>query len=127
MGKPFAKDFIEKMKSLLLEEKTKLESELSEIAVRDPKSPSTFNPKFPEMGSGEDENAAEVAAYGDNLAVASELQSAFKDVVGALNRIDKGTYGVCRYCEKPIDERRLIARPASSSCIPCKKLRTQEI
>lgn len=123
----FQGDFIEKMHALLLDEKKKLEHELNEIANLDPNNPGSATPKFPDMGSGEDENAAEVAAYGDNIAVTEELRSALKDVLSGLSNIEKGTYGICKYCHAPIDERRLLARPASTSCITCKKQRTQEL
>jgi DnaK suppressor protein len=38
----------------------------------------------------------------------------------ALQRIDKGTYGVCRDCGEPIAEARLNAIPWTRVCITCK-------
>ena len=127
MGQAFSKAFVEEMKAKLTEERAKLERELEEMSVPDPANPGNFTTKFPEMGTGEDDNAAEVASYGDNIAVSEELKGALKDVISALERVAKGNYGNCRYCKKPIDEQRLRARPASSSCIPCKKRITQEM
>lgn len=39
----------------------------------------------------------------------------------ALQRIDKGTYGVCRDCGNPIAEARLQAIPWTRVCITCKE------
>jgi DnaK suppressor protein len=39
----------------------------------------------------------------------------------ALQRIDKGTYGLCRDCGEPIAEARLNAIPWTRVCITCKE------
>jgi DnaK suppressor protein len=38
----------------------------------------------------------------------------------ALNRIDKGTYGICETCGSEISIKRLKARPVTTQCIDCK-------
>lgn len=38
----------------------------------------------------------------------------------ALDRIDKGTFGICDRCGGPISEKRLMARPVTTLCIDCK-------
>jgi DnaK suppressor protein len=38
----------------------------------------------------------------------------------ALDRIDKGTYGICEECGEEISEQRLLARPVTELCIECK-------
>jgi RNA polymerase-binding protein DksA len=37
----------------------------------------------------------------------------------ALLRIANGTYGTCSQCGKPIDPKRLLARPIATRCIAC--------
>ena len=37
-----------------------------------------------------------------------------------LEKIDKGTFGVCEVCGDPIERKRLEARPVTSHCIECK-------
>ena len=39
----------------------------------------------------------------------------------ALDRIEGGTYGICRVCGKEIDEARLKAVPTTSICFSCKQ------
>lgn len=41
------------------------------------------------------------------------------DVWNALQRIDRGTYGVCSSCGRTIDKERLKALPATEYCIEC--------
>ncbi|MBI4713765.1 TraR/DksA C4-type zinc finger protein [Candidatus Uhrbacteria bacterium] len=122
------KDFIEQMKTKLLEEKQRLEIELSKFSHRNPKAAETdFSADFPNLGDKEDENASEVARFSDNLSLEEELEKALRDVESALAMIENGTYGKCKYCGQEIDERRLSARPTSTSCIQCKKTLTQEV
>jgi len=116
------------MKEQLEEEKARLEKELSTFAHRNAKSPlAEFEANFPNIGDKEDENASEVAQFSDNLSLEDELEKGLRDVESALELIAKGTYGTCKYCGQLIDERRLVARPTSSSCIQCKKTLTQEV
>ncbi len=104
----------------LLEEKNKF---LKELNLLDGE---TGDVSHPEYGSDDEENAAEVAEYETNLSIEHGLKKSLRDVQSALKRIDDGSYGLCKYCEKPIPEERLKARPTSSSCITCKKAITQE-
>lgn len=116
------------MNTILVAEKKRLEDELAQFAHRNPKAAETdFNSDFPKIGDSEDENAAEVAQFTDNLSLEDELEHALRDVEGSLARMEAGTYGLCTYCKQEIDENRLRARPTSSSCIKCKKTLTQEV
>jgi DnaK suppressor protein len=120
--------FIQDMQAQLEQEKARLEKELSSFAHRNSKTTDTdFETNFPNIGDKEDENASEVAQFSDNLSLEDELEKALRDVESALKCIDAGTYGTCKYCHSKIDERRLVARPTSSSCIQCKKTLTQEV
>lgn len=120
-------EFMEEMKSRLLTEKTKLETELSHFAHRNPKASDTFEADYQDVGTDEGENAFEVAQFSDNLSLEQELENALKDVSSALGAMEKGSYGVCKYCKTPISEERLRIRPTSTSCVACKKTLTQEM
>jgi DnaK suppressor protein len=114
------KEFIKKIEKQLLAEKARLEKELAQFTKKNPHNVSDFDAEFPTLGDKDDENAAEVALYSDNLTLERTLESSLRDVNDALKRIKEGTYGICRYCGKPIDPRRLLARPVSSACMDCK-------
>lgn len=119
---------LQQLQDLLAAEQQKLESELENIGHRNNKNTnSEFRADFPSHGDKEDENAAEVAEFSDNLSLESELESALKDVHSALRAVESGAYGRCKYCQQEIDTQRLLARPTSTSCIACKKTLTQEV
>lgn len=122
----FSPEFVEQVKKMLLDEKAKLEKELSKFAKRKPDEADDYDATFPNYGDKEDENAAEVADYVVNLSMEENLEKLLRDVNQSLERLEKGEYGICKYCHKPIEEKRLLARPTSSSCMGCKKTITQE-
>lgn len=115
------------IKGKLVSEKTRLEEELRQFADQDKHNQENFNAKFPSFGDEIDENAAEVAAYSDNLTLEGTLEKELRDVQNALDLIEKGGYGKCKYCKKDIPVERLLARPSSTSCVACKKTLTQEL
>lgn len=120
-------DFLERIKKQLLEEKSRLERDLSRVADKNPLAPGGYSAKFPEYGETDEDSVPEFADYEANLSIEQDLEKVLRDVNAALTRIADGTYGICKYCQKPIDQKRLLARPTSSSCIECKKAITQEI
>lgn len=44
---------------------------------------------------------------------------ALDQIEGALRKIEKGTYGLCESCQKPIMKQRLQAMPFARYCIGC--------
>ena len=120
-------EFIEEMKRRLEDERARLERDLGDMGKEDPKNPGHYQPTYPESQSNsEDDNALEIAEYSDDLSLDAKLEAELRDTKKALKAIEGGTYGICKYCNKEIDQKRLEARPTSSSCIACKKALTQE-
>lgn len=124
---PFSADFLKKAEALLLEEKAKIERELVKFSKKKPGSEGDYDTTFPDYGDKEDENAAEVADYAVNLSLEENLEKSLRDTNQSLKRMAEGEYGICKYCHKPIEEKRLMARLTSSSCMSCKKTITQEV
>lgn len=118
--------FLKEIKAKLVEEQARLEMDLKDMGYhKDEDGNITVDTES--GGNSDDDNASEVTAFADGMSVAERLESELKDVKKALASIEAGTYGICKYCKKPIDEKRLMARPSSSSCIECKKTLTQEL
>lgn len=118
----------DEMKIRLLEEKARVEEELSRFAHRVKKaSDIEYETDYQDVGDSEDENASEVAKFSDDLSLENTLEKLLRDLESALARFEKGDYGKCKYCADDISEARLRARPTSSSCIACKKTLTQEV
>lgn len=124
---PFSNDFLKKVEGLLLTEKAKLEKELVKFSKKKAGHDGDFDTTFPDYGDKEDENAAEVADYVVNLSLEENLEKSLRDTDQSLERLKNGDYGICKYCHKPIEEKRLLARLTSSSCMSCKKTITQEV
>lgn len=114
---------LEQLKKKLEADEQRLLAELATITggENEEKDSDPHKMHFPQYGVKDDENAAEVATFSDSLSLQRKIEESLKDVHAALARIEKGTYGICRYCGKPIDERRLLARPESGSCVACKE------
>ena len=115
------KQFISAMKRKLEEERVVVEQELKKIADKNPEmSEEDYVTKFPQFGDEPEDNAEEIEVYESNLAIEQNLEKTLRDILSAQKRIEDGTYGVCKYCGKEIDEKRLEARRVSSACISCK-------
>ena len=122
----FSQEFLEKIEKQLAEEKVRLEKELAKFTKKNEHVAGDYDATFTEYGDKEDENALEVAQYTTNKPLEIALENELRDVGKSLDRLKKGSYGICKYCKKPIDEKRLLARPTSGACVSCKKTLTQE-
>ncbi len=57
-----------------------------------------------------------------DMTLEENLRDEFQQVNAALQRLDAGTYGLCRRCGAEIPVARLRAVPTAILCVPCKKL-----
>lgn len=56
-----------------------------------------------------------------DLSLSENVKDILKRVDEALDRIEKGTYGICELCGMAIPEERLQALPYANLCITCKQ------
>ena len=49
-----------------------------------------------------------------------------KDIDNTLDKMEKGSYGICEECEEIISEKRLEANPVARYCITCKRQMEQK-
>lgn len=56
-------------------------------------------------------------------AALAAVQTQRRLVLDALVRLERGVYGVCADCGKPIPEGRLDARPEAARCVGCQSKR----
>lgn len=110
---------LKELNALLLEEKNKLEQNISRIARPIDKSEGDYETAFDEIGHDRDDNATEVDQYSDNLPVEATLEQKLQETIAALEKIQKGTYGICEKCQKPIELDRLRANPSAKTCTNC--------
>src|SRR6056297_3709065 len=113
-----SKEILDKIKKDLLKRKKQIEEDLKNFGRESNGNKSEV--RIPEYGDKPDENAQEISEYTTNLATDSVLEKTLRDIDKALERIEKGEYGKCKYCGQAINEKRLLARPVASACVECK-------
>ena len=113
------KETVALIKKQLQDEKERVFTEIKSISGNG-ESETKQTIKFPDFGNKNDENAQEIDQYSTNIATEKVLESTLRDIENALKRIEKGTYGVCKYCGKNIGKKRMQARPVASACVECK-------
>lgn len=105
---------------LLLDEKRKLEETLSSMGTKNPKSPSDWEPNYPDLGvlpSDKSDLADEVEEFDNTLGIEAVLEEKLRDVSEALERIKAGKYGLCEVGGEAIGQDRLRANPAARTCV----------
>lgn len=122
------KEFLEKIREKLEENKKSLEQELKKFAKKDDNLKDDWDTKYPkfsaEPSSGSqqlEESADEVEEYMNLLPVEHSLELRLQKVNAALEKIKKGDYGKCKNCGKEIEKERLEAAPESEFCLECQK------
>ncbi len=113
------KKVIEDLKKQLLHEKEDLENNLSKIARPINQKEGDYETNFDEIGSDREDNAAEVEQYSENISIETTLEKRLQNIIDALERIEKGAYGICEKCSKEIDLERLKVNPSAKTCISC--------
>jgi DnaK suppressor protein len=101
-----------------------LESELAEVRglgaqFRAEISASLESRRSTSTESEDSEGSALAFEGAQTTAMMEQVSRHADEIVTALTRIDKGTYGTCMECGSRIATGRLEARPASALCIEC--------
>lgn len=75
------------------------------------------------IDGGEDsvDAAADIYEREKTLAIIQTLQNKLVAIERALRADERGGYGICEICGKPIDPARLEAMPHTTTCVDCQK------
>lgn len=115
------KEKIKYFKTKLQEEKSLLEDELSRVGKKNPSVPGDWEVSGEAIADVPDsaDLAKSFEELDNRVAIEDSLEERLMQVNAALKKIETGNYGVCENCDKPhnIDERRLEANPAASTCV----------
>jgi len=108
----------EHLKKKLEAEKAKLEAEMQNIGRKSATVPDDWeSAPIEESGEADTMDQADVIANRDNSnAVLADLEARYDTILSALASIERGTYGKCEVCGKPIEEARLEANPSATTC-----------
>ena len=110
----------ESYKIALEGELTEVTHLLEEVAARDPKDVHNWVPKTDDIAADEADEidvADKTEAWAERTGEVAELERRYNDVRRALERIEKGTYGICEISGHPIETARLEANLAARTCI----------
>lgn len=114
-----------KIKEELEAKRSQIEQELERFAKKDDKVKGDWDTKFPKLNGSSgghttlEDAADEVEEYITKLPIEFSLESRLKDINSALEKIEKGKYGICEKCGKPIPKERLEAYPEARFCLKC--------
>ncbi|GAC1412905.1 MAG: hypothetical protein NVSMB66_3420 [Candidatus Doudnabacteria bacterium] len=99
-----SKEFVEKMKERLLEEKERLTEELASLSMHS------------EVGDDDDENASEFEMDEVSHDIAATIKADLGKIEVALKKVELGTYGQTESGEE-ISEQRLEVMPWADSVV----------
>lgn len=119
-SKYFDKEFLQEIEKILLDQKTEITKKLKKMG-EPTKAEGDYETNYIDRGDEEDDNVHEIEEYEVNKATEENLEKQLRDINSALDRLKNGTYGICKYTGKPIDKKRLLARPTSSASIEAKQ------
>jgi RNA polymerase-binding transcription factor DksA len=97
-----------------------LEAELKSVGRKNPDNSKDWEPRATDVdieASDSADTADNIENYESNTEILKPLETQYNDVKLALDKIAKGTYGMCEVDEKPIDAARLNANPSARTCI----------
>ena len=72
-----------------------------------------------------EEEATETMELEKRLALENRIRQEMSGIEHALEKFEKGTYGLCENCGRPIDPERLEVLPQAAYCVNCKALLTK--
>ncbi|HAS04235.1 MAG TPA: molecular chaperone DnaK [Dehalococcoidia bacterium] len=103
------------MKLHLEDDRKRLEEQLEQLKASRP----TENRREGSPFGKREEEATETADLENRMALEHRTREQLAEVERALDKFDKGTYGTCEICGKPINPERLEALPQALYCMEC--------
>lgn len=116
---PTTKD-IQYFKAKLEKERRLLKDELATVGNINPDNPSGWEATSGKMEidtADDNEVADKMEELEENELILGQLEKQLVEVDDALERIKKGTYGICEISKEPIEKERLEASPSARTCM----------
>jgi len=118
---------LKEIKENLEKDKIAIETELKKFAKEDKNLKGDWDTRFPKFngseagGSALEKAADEVEEYVTLLPIEYNLELRLKNINLALEKIEKGKYGICENCGEEIPIERLKVHPEARFCLKCKQ------
>lgn len=109
----------ETYKAMLETELQTVIEELKTVGRVNPDNPHDWEatePTHPETQADENEVADNIDDYENNTAILKQLEIRFNEIKDALKRIEENKFGVCSVGGEQIEDDRLHANPAATTC-----------
>lgn len=103
------RELLEEERSRLVDLRTSLTKAIEDVE-RDPTGEPSAGGHVADAGS-------EMFERSRDLSIVEDIDAQLTDIEHAQIRLSNGTYGTCETCGRPIDPRRLAARPATRYCV----------
>jgi RNA polymerase-binding protein DksA len=119
MSRQLAQSTLDKFRSVLEEERSRLRALLDEheLERENARLAETAAERSPDPSSAEGGSMA--FEYEKGLSVDANTQDLLRKAENALERLDKGEYGICESCGTAIPVARLEVLPYTTVCVEC--------
>jgi DnaK suppressor protein len=108
---------LEEIRKHLLKEKENIKNTIQSLNAQDPFS----DPERLNDNAASDTEANEESNHDRVSALKNESNKLLEEINGAIDRIEKNTYGFCHSCRQIIDTDRLAVKPTALYCVVCEK------
>lgn len=118
MAQRLTKKLEKQFKEHLLKELARLEKQIAELKKSDP----FTDPDHAIDNAAVDTDVREQVGHDTIEAEIKDLQRRLNDITLALNKMQKGKYGICERCGNPIPIARLKILPEARYDVDCEKI-----
>jgi RNA polymerase-binding protein DksA len=122
--KKYDKKTLKELKELLDKEKKELQEKVEELNLKE----KDMAIKMPDFMASEDSSieADEVEELNNLLSLKMEWENEIDRINQALERMEKGNYGICVECGNLIEIERLKIEPTAQICMTCVKKKNRQ-
>jgi len=123
MSRQLAQSTLDKFRSVLEEERTRLRALLEEheLERENARLAESAAERSPDPSSAEGGSMA--FEYEKELSVDANTEDLLRKAENALERLDQGAYGICESCDTAIPVARLEVLPYTTLCVECAQRR----
>ncbi len=109
----------DEFRSKLETELARITAELTLIGTQDPTTGDwEATPNADELGNADENVEADATEeWGTNRSILTELETRYRNIKRALEKIEQGTFGICEISGEPIEPERLAVNPAARTTI----------